>query len=386
MKIHQQPNDSDSAPKFEPKRKTKAFSMIELMISMTILAAMLLMFVGVLDQTQKSWEIAQGQISQFRESRVAFDIITKNLSQATLNAYYDQVDVDPPDGIPERFEIASELHFKTFQAKDLKVGGHKPGHTVFFQAPLGVTDNREYSTLPNLLNARAYYIQFNTDRDYRPQFLATYKIPERYRYRLMEWIPPTEQNRIYSDGAQETDGENYNPLDPKFQDWFEKDLEAYSRPLAENVVALIFSPREPVADSLAAANPAKADRESFRRIARNYDFDSEDPDNPNFRHLLPPLVKVTLVAIDEVSALRYEEVYGGEASSTPYLQTHMTGSWMTSADDYASDLKELTDSFNDDTANTAGVKVRYKVFSTSVAIVGSKWSPNGEDTNAGTNP
>lgn len=386
MQSPNHPTETNEALPQNSKRKKKGFSMIELMVSMTILAAMLLMFVGVLDQTQNSWEYAQGQISQFRESRVAFDIITKNLSQATLNAYYDQVDLEPPpdgDGVPERFEITSELHFKTFPAKDLKVPSHKPGHAIFFQAPLGVTDNREYSTLPNLLNARAYYIQFNSDKDFRPPFLTSYKTPERFRYRLMEWIPPTENNRIYVDGAQELDSPAYDPREPKFDEWFEQDIERYSRPLAENVVALIFSPREPVADSLATENPARAERESFQRIARNYSYDSEDPDNESFRHLLPPLVKVTMVAIDEVSALRYEDVNGGSGSSTPYLQPHMPANWMTVADNYAADLKELTDTFHDDNNNKDGIQVRYKIFSTTVAILGSKWSVNNGRENTG---
>ena len=351
--------------------------MIELMLSMTILAAMLLMFVGVLDQTQKSWDYAQGQISQFREARVAFDIITKNLSQATLNAYYDQVDNDN-DGIPERYDIFSELHFRCFPANELPVSGHKPGHAIFFQAPLGITGNREYANLSNLLNARAYYITFNTDRDFRPPFLTSYQTPERWRYRLMEYIPPTERNMIYVDAAEELGSDNYDPSQKKFNEWFDdgKELDAYSRPLAENVVALIISPREPVADR--DDNPARAERESFMRIARNYEYNSEEPDDIRFKHQLPPLIRVTMIAIDETTAIRYEDTKSGEGSSTPYMQTYMNGLW-NSADNYQSDLEDLMKQFHKDGENKTGLEVRYKIFSTTVAIVGSKWSSNPQN-------
>lgn len=360
----------------------KAFSLVELLVSMTILAAMLLMFVGILDQTQKSWDYAQGQISQFREARLAFDIITKNLSQATLNAYYDQVDLEPApdgDGIPERFEIKSELHFKTLHADQLPIAGDKPGHALFFQAPLGVSRERDYATLSNLLNARAYYVVYNSDKDFRPTFLQSYGIPERWRYRLMEYIPPTEENYIYADAAEDADRGGFNPAtDLMFDKWWKDSKRLnnsdFNRPLAENVVALIFSPREPVADVLAATDPDLADRRSVERIAPNFSYDSEDPpkDSPHFKHLLPPLMKVTMVAIDETSALRFEGADGGKAA--PYMQKYIKGNWMKTAVDYESDLQTLTETFDDATRNDAGVQIRYKIFSSTIAIVGSKWS------------
>ncbi|MEM7010161.1 MAG: Verru_Chthon cassette protein C [Verrucomicrobiota bacterium] len=376
---------SSAAEPEKETKKLKAFSMIELMLAMTILAAMLLMFVGVLDQTQKSWDYAQGQISQFREARVAFDIMTKNLSQATLNAYYDMVDLEPPpdgDGVPERFEITSELHFKVFNADELTVSGHKPGHALFFQAPLGVTGNRDYYILNNLLNARAYYVAFNSDREFRPPFLTQYDTPERLRYRLMEWIPPTERNMIYVDGAKETDDPDFDPKNPKFNEWFRdaSNITEFSRPLAENVVALIISPREPVTDALAAANPARAERESFQRIAPKYEFDSEKPEDPRFRHLLPPLVKVTMVAIDETTAIRYEDSGGG--GSSPYMQTHLNGKFE-SALNYQTDLDDLMDAFHSDDERD-GLEVRYKIFSTNIAIMGSKWSADPQKDSTGT--
>ena len=109
--------------KFSPSlsRSATGFSLVELLVSMTILTAIMLLFVGILDQTQKTWNYAEGQISQFREARVAFDLMTKSISQATLNTYYEQVDKNG-DGVPEDYIPKSELHFITMRAEDLRPG------------------------------------------------------------------------------------------------------------------------------------------------------------------------------------------------------------------------------------------------------------------------
>ena len=66
-----------------------AFTLIELLVSMAILSLLLLLLAQLLDQVQQAWRYSEGRVSQFREARVAFDIITKNLSQASLNTYWD---------------------------------------------------------------------------------------------------------------------------------------------------------------------------------------------------------------------------------------------------------------------------------------------------------
>jgi len=119
--------------KAENKFKVGGFSLIELMVSMGILSVLMLMMTALLDQVQRSWRYSESRISQFREARVAFDLITKNIGQASLNTYWDLQDEDS-DGLFEGYINTSELHFITLDASSLKGGGSQTGvgHAVFF--------------------------------------------------------------------------------------------------------------------------------------------------------------------------------------------------------------------------------------------------------------
>lgn len=340
---------------------------MELMVSMIVLTSLMVMFVGLLDQTQRSWQFAQGQISQFREARVAFDIMTKTLSQATLNAYYEQVDKNN-DGIPDEYDITSELHFNIFPATQLPIGADKPGQAIFFQAPLGVTGKKEYSTLSNLMCARGYYVAFNSDQRFRPPFINS---PIRNRYRLMEYTPPTEWNDIYVDFVEDVPNVGQKEPNQYFQDWFKNSqyLNRYSRPLAENIVAVTFSPREAYEDESRAV----------RDIAPRYEYNSEWPNSQNaapsspaarFKHRLPPLVKVTLIAIDETSAANLID-YG--QGNDEFMKSYAAGLF-NFADRAELDMQQIIQTFNDENEANNGITIRYKVFSTTVSILGAKWS------------
>lgn len=389
--------------KFSPSRsRSTGFSLVELLVSMTILTAIMLLFVGILDQTQKTWNFAEGQISQFREARVAFDLMTKSISQATLNTYYEQVDKNG-DGVPEDYIPKSELHFITLRTEDIRLQDANfeqigPGQAIFFQAPLGVSDwnggsedpvytrpdgkkdRLDLSALSNLLCARGYYVAFISDKNFRPAFLnSSARIAERKRYRLMEFIPPSEANKIYFDYAEE---DASNPTSSHFQKWYKdaQDLVDYSRPLAENIVALCISPREPLADtgsSTAAMNisPEAVDRAMTSKIAPRFEYSSEkDMDGDGyFDHVLPPLVKITMIAIDETSAIQLEDRFDGR----PYMKSSGGGliprpSWLTSAENLVSDLTAFSRQVEQ--LQESGMRIRYKIFSTTINIKSSKWS------------
>jgi uncharacterized protein (TIGR02599 family) len=375
-------------------RSRKGFSLVELLLSMTVLTAILLMFVGLLDQTQKTWDFSRSQISQFREARVAFDIMTKNLGQATLNAYFEQVDkdgkrasdfADPKDFFPVAFDVQSELQFRVLRARDVNVAGMQsvgPGHALFFQAPLGSTADQRYTALTNLLNGRGYFVAYVSDADFRPSFLNSLQVETKKRYRLMEFIPPTEQNQIYA-AALEAEAAGNNPANR--MKWITVPLGSQGnmgslRPLAENIVALIVSPREAVADAAQGTGAAgaqtmtqlaQADRLATQNVAPNFVYDSAVPVSANWpKHTLPPLVQVTMVAIDEISAMRLEERYGDN-----YMDKFVQGTqWMNAADAYQQHLKQLVDAFEAEANRPDGVRINFKVFTSTVRINGAKWS------------
>jgi len=168
----------------------------------------------------------------------------------------------------------------------------------------------------------------------------------------MEYMPPAEANQIYIDG----DEERQKGLDVVYDKWFKYQLGEYSHPLADNVIALIVSPRESLED------PDDPDvGKAFRDIAPKYAYNSNDTD-PKFVQQVPPLIKVTLVALDETSAIRMGE--GGEEVSMPDFTFFGDFSMVRN---YDRDLTALKLELN-------AKKLNYKVFSTIVAIRSSKWS------------
>jgi len=310
---------------------------------MTVLSILLLMLSELLNQVQKTWTFSENRISQFREARVGFDIITKNLSQAALNTYWEP-ETDPESGVILRYKRQSELHFKSGKASELGLDSKALTHALFFQAPLGFS--LRFNNLGTLYNARGYYVEFSDDLRFKPSFV---KAQPKYRFRLMEYLPPAEENQIYNDG----DEERYNDLEANYDKWYSYDLEDHTHPLADNIVALIVSPRQSLGDAGTSTNVLK--------LAPDYSYDSNDTnlDNPQ---QVPPLVHVTMVAIDESSAVRFEN-----GAAAPREIMDAVSSRFTSGSRYTQDLADMERDLRDKDVN-------YRVFSSMVAIRSSKWS------------
>lgn len=340
-----------------------AFSLIELMVAMTILTVLMLMMTTLLEQVQKSWRYSESRISQFREARVAFDLVTKNLSQASLNTYYNLVDEDS-DGLVDGYSRVSELHFVTMSANQLAGGGSQQpfGHAVFFQAPLGFSTN--FRNLNNLFNGRGYLVAFGGDQKFRPSFIDS---APRHRFRLMEFRPPAESNEVFEDGQEELrDGKRQ-----EFDGWFDQKVgvgegsfESHLNPLAENIIMLVISPRE----SLSSGDSRSPD---YSSLAPDYTYDSNDDTNSGSlpgeqadnSQQVPPLVRVTMVAIDEATAARLDDGNG----QIPNELTEPFTSAFKNTSSYESDLEEVKKALNEQ-------RVNYKVFSSMVMLRSSKYS------------
>jgi uncharacterized protein (TIGR02599 family) len=296
---------------------------------MTAVAILLLVCTSALDQTQRSWLTARSNVDRFREARIAFETISRHLAQAELNTYWDYYYADtrsnePPEDVsvpPSAYVRFSELQFQSGSAARL-IGPvasptHYPGHAVFFQAPLGLSQN--HPGLGNLLNARGYYVEFDSDESDKPAFIVERGLPASYRYRLMEYRPPAERT-----GSARTPSKG-NTIYTKPSDWFRQDISTASRVVAENILLLLVSPRAPQVDSGVAGR-------SEWSIAPRYDYNSLDCDNSTSnvedirllgdgsadqgtQHLLPPLVQLTMVAVDEESAKRWVEVRQNQPAS-----------------------------------------------------------------------
>jgi len=359
------------------RRPVTAFTLVEILVSMTILSFLMLVCVGALEQMQKSWRLSAGKVEQFREARGAFELISKSLAQATLNNYWDYYyaatasNVPPATTVPSpsAYVRQSELQFRVDAAWRLLGGSASPalnpGHAVFFQAPLGHSPtNRE---LNSLLNARGYYVKYESDARNRPPFITSSGVPLKYRYRLMEYRPPAEQLTGAPATASAGNSIYTNPTD-----WFRQDLTASSHAVADNILLLILSPRV----SEEAAATGKLDP---WWLAPFYTFNSLDSDNSTTtvegvsinaqgkasqgtQHQLPQQVNVTMVAVDSTSAQKWAEKQG----SQPVDIQHESGASFTSAPSYRSDLKRLK-------AYLTAEKLNFRVFTSGVTLRNAKW-------------
>jgi len=335
-----------------------AFTLVEILVSTAVLAFLLLILLSITTQVSNTWRQTSGKTEQFRQAREAFDAISRRLSRATLNTYWDY---DDP-AAPTKYVRQSELRFLSGPTESLvsapPSGARWPGHGVFFQSPLGAAEpgQTDLVGLNNLLNTWGYFVEFGSDSAYRPAILDGSSVANRWRYRLCELIQPADKLSIY----QHTSGTNAqgapNNLGYATSEWFEDSLSqaGSGRPvhvLAENVVALVILPKL-----------SPQDDPSGTLLSPDYLYRSTDSKtNPviNPKNQLPPLAQVTMVVIDENSARRMEA-----GTSMPDLGVDQL---FKSASQYETDLATLEKKLVDQ-------RLSYRIFTTTVRLNEAKWS------------
>jgi uncharacterized protein (TIGR02599 family) len=141
-------------------------------------------------------------------------------------------------------------------------------------------------------------------------------------------------------------------------EWFTTALTSSTPPvhvLAENIVALVLLPK---------LSPQEDPTGILLAPYYNYDttaINSNPAINP--KNQLPPVVQVTMVAVDEASFSRFI----GSGTSMPDLFTSNGIPFFQDAANYATDLAALQKNLQDK-------KLNYRVFTTNVSIKAAKWS------------
>lgn len=329
------------------------FSLVELMVATAILTIILGIIFTLTSQTANAWKSSQSRIESFQAARAAFESMTRRISQATLNNYYDY---DNPS-TPRRYLRRSDLHF--IAGKSLCP--QQITHAIFFQAPLGYTDAAKYVGLDNTLNACGYYVEYNADTS-RPAFIETLPNPPppRRRFRLMQFVEPAQELGVY---------EHQGSADPSEQrEWFTGPLlqsAPPTRPLADNVIALVILPKRSAGDEAAVGAPLTTDYEYDTRKSAPAGTAQLPGENQ-----LPPLVEVLLVAIDEPSALKL-----GTSVAAPELLGNSSTLFQT-CDQLEEDIGKLQEILAAAPGNSADNRTRltYRLFRTEVPLKGAKWS------------
>jgi uncharacterized protein (TIGR02599 family) len=337
------------------------FTLVELLVAAGILSLLVALLLNMVTQTSKTWKATSGKIEQFREARDAFDSVTRRVSQATLNSY---LDYDNPTN-PTSYVRKSELRFLSGPSTNIlgALATNITSMAIFFQAPNGFSTNSSNSILQNALNTWGYFIEYAADTNSRPGFLPTGTPAPRYRYRLMELMEPTESLSIYNYTSGLTNS-NYTGID-----WIANSLGTTSnRPahvVAENVIAMILLPKISPNDQ---TNGIGA-----HSLATNYVYDSSinmnstvsSPSNANAilntHNQLPPVVQVTLIAVDEASAIRFPNIY----SNIPL--TFSSSNWFSNAAAFQADLSNCQ-------IFLSKSQINFRVFTTDVMLKGAKWS------------
>lgn len=372
------------------RRAWRAFTLVEVLFSTVLLLFIVLVITGMINSTSNTYRRMTGQVSVFQEATNVFDSMTRNLQEATLKTYIDYYPDQAPSNTnqtpppPTAYERRSDLHFVSGPAAALidpspspsssgiSALRVSPSHAVFFLAPLDYTKTiatptssaaaaggspssspgLDYSNVPGLLTGCGYYISYDVNKSLH---IPNLNNDQKKRFRLMRLFEPTEMLETYA-----TTGSTWIVDAVK--------THANSRALADNILALFIEPRVTAADQLTL--PAGT------ILAPNYVYDSragldakgklKPTPQPIQQNQLPPLVHVTMVAIDEPSGARLAGMDDGIVNSTlfgnaPFVEpTH-----------YAQDIKQLA-------ANMDQMKLNYRIFSSDVPMKGAKWTSAGQ--------
>jgi len=350
--------------KFRPS--IAGFTFGELLVSSSVLILILTALVGVTNQTQRLVQSTSNKVEQFQDARVGFESMTRRLAQATLNTYWDyayRTEYQTIGGkpvavkIPDRYLRSADLRFRSGPMSELTggkgLGGvAQPTHGIFFQAPNGyVADPDHLGSLDQLMNSWGYFLEYGSDESLMPACLKG-RIEGRKRCRLMEYMEPAEQLKVYL----------YPGLRSNL--WFAPAITQAKRsvrPLAENIVALILQPRLD-----RAAEDARRTAGKSVILAPNYRYDSTQSSQDaelNTKNQLPPVVQVTMVAVDEASAKKL-----ASSTTSPTTGGLEYGELFRRPEQYTDDLA----SFEKQLALTQ--RAAYRVFTTNVNIRGAKWS------------
>lgn len=358
-------------------RERTGFTLIELMVSMAVLSLLGVLILTMVQSVSSATKRARDQVESYQGARAGFEALTRTIAQATLNTYWDYYDsAGKPandgaySGTPARYGRQSELHFRSGPTKDLfgaaNDGLKRPTGAVFFQVPAGFSSNSTLEPLTNILNAVGFFLEFGSDENLRPDFLAGLTdIPLRYRYRLMQMQQPSENLQIYTPDATAVRTKWFTDPLGFTAAVAEKDTLSV---LAENVIALVIIPKLSSTEDPSGAALVKT-------LLPDYNYDSRtethysatpasgSPITGTTLHQLPPLVEVIMVVIDESSAQRLAATNGTNPPDFGQGGLFQDLSSSTMDKDLATLEKNLT-----------AQSVNYRVYRTVVGIRGAKWS------------
>jgi uncharacterized protein (TIGR02599 family) len=340
-----------------PFSRRLAFTLIEMLAAMAVLIVLLGIIVGVTNSVSTTVRRASAGIDALANARTGFDLINRTLSQATLNTYwaYD----NPLE--PTEYLRQSDLQFLIRQ--NTQDAGY--GQEIFFAAPETYSSNASLRSTRGLLNGCSMFVHFGGSQSFRPSGITG----DKFRYRLMIGLQPTEQLQIFNKPARAANQSEsaYRAVLQSHWDtlgWIAPlqngttAVGAAVTPVADNVIALIAWPRLPSSEDPAGLSLLTSD--SF---AYNSQADALSVPQKITANQLPPVIDITMIAISEASASRLDDKSG---SPPAVIQEALNGRFE-KVSSFSDDLKAVSDALTE-------ANVDFQIFSTSVPLRESKWS------------
>ena len=181
--------------------------------------------------------------------------------------------------IPAVYGRQSDLHFLITNNFPTITGLELSGHSVFFQAPLGYFTNTSSTNPPGSLSPCGFFVAYGDDPT-----MPSVGLANRPRFRLYQWLASSDGITVDANSGRIT---NTNWISPSTNNGI--------RPLAENIIAFVL--RVPSTNAT-----------GYSTNATNYGWDSlirwTSGSQPAQMHQLPPMVNITMVAVDEAAVNR----------------------------------------------------------------------------------
>jgi uncharacterized protein (TIGR02599 family) len=340
------------------RRQLAGFSLVELMVACAILAAMMGLISVAIRQMAGGIKTSTAKVDAFQSARTGFESVSRTLGVASLNTYWDYFDTnrEPRSATntstfePATYGRHSDLHFLIYSSRftnSLTINSttntlSPVGHSLFFQAPLGYFTDTSSTNPPGSLNPCGFFVAYGNDPT-KPNLDG---IRDRPRFRLYQWLPSSGSLMGASTTGRITNADWVAPTDGV-------------RPLAENIIAFVI--RVP------ATNPT-----GYSTTATNYGWDSLTPwsggSQPAQMHQLPPLVNITMVAVEEAAVSRLAGNVDSASGAISAMGIPDPSTLFSTPSSYDTDLEAL------ETALSSN-NIPYRTFTTTVPLRGSRFSP-----------
>lgn len=345
-------------------RDQSAFTLVELMVACAVMAVMLVLISITIGQVSKGVKTSSEKVDAFQSARTGLESVTRAVSVATLNTYLDYYvstnstyqSRGSSTNPPQFYGRQSDLHFLANNLGGVgmdSLGGTgltPVTHGLFFQAPLGYNTNNLVTNPPGSLNGCGFFVAYGND----PTQPFITGLNNRPRFRLYQWLQSTEELREFT-ATGKIQATATNAL------WINPSTNNGLRPLAENIIAFVV--RVPDTSSGIATNATNYFWDSLTTWSRTM------TNQPPQMHQLPPLINVTMVAIDEAAANRLinPTVTDVTTAITALGLPSDYTSLFTTDSQYDTDLQMLENAL-------VARKIPYRIFSSTIPLRGSRWS------------